>query len=99
VTPLDVLLRLDVISPDLLDRWHKGGVPYLERGMTAGLARVGRLLRILREHALALGLTPVAGKYRRRGKAPLRFSKAGDSASEEAYSCHFLRRRPEEKST
>lgn len=94
VRPIDVLVILDVITPELLDEWRRGAVPYLERGMTAGLARVGRILRILRAHAIALGLTPVPGKYASKGKGRLRFSKSGDAALEEAYSCHFERRAP-----
>ena len=95
VTPLDVLLRLEVVTPDLVAAWRAGGVPYLERGMTAGLSRVGRILRLLREHALTLGLSPVPGKYKRRGKkARLRFTKSNDTESEEAYACHFVRTPP-----
>jgi hypothetical protein len=97
VTPIDVLVSLEVITPEMLDQWRAGELPYLERGMTAGLARVSRMLRVLREHALELGLTPTPGKYSRKGKGSrrrLRFSKSGDAASEEAYSCHFVRRRP-----
>lgn len=97
VRPIDVLVILEVVTPELLDDWRRGGVPYLERGMTAGLARVGRILRILRAHALEIGLVPVPGKYSRKGKGAkgrLRFSKSGEAAAEEAYSCHFERRAP-----
>jgi hypothetical protein len=94
VTPLDVLQRLEAIDPEQVDRWRKGQLPYLERGITAGLSRVARLLQLLREHALSLGLTPVPGKYTRKGSGPkrrLRFSKRGDAESEQAYSTHFVR--------
>jgi hypothetical protein len=95
VKPIDVLLALEVLDTDQVDAWRRGGVPYLERGITAGLARVARVLRLVREEALKRGLEPVPGKYRRSGKGPprpLRFSKRGDDASEKAYGTHFVRR-------
>lgn len=92
VRPIDVLLHLEVITPELIERWRKGGVPYLERGVTTGLSKVARMLTILDAHALELGLVPVAGKYSRRGsKARLRFSKSGEPDSEAAYSRHYQR--------
>ena len=97
VTPIDVLVGLEVITPEQIDQWRRGELPYLERGMTAGLARVSRILRVLREHALELGLVPTPGKYSRKGKGArgrLRFSKSGEAESEAAYACHFVRRRP-----
>ena len=94
VAPLEVLVRLEVIDPDQVETWRRGGLPYLERGITTGLSRVGRLLRLIAEHARSLGLSPTPGKYQRRGKGqkqPLRFSKRGDAESEQAYSTHFVR--------
>lgn len=94
VTPIDLLVRLEVIDPEQLEKWRRGQLPYLERGITSGLSRVGRLLRLLHEHAEALGLTAVPGKYTRKGSGPkrkLRFSKRGDAESERAYSTHFVR--------
>ena len=94
VAPLEVLVRLEVIDPDQVETWRRGGLPYLERGITTGLSRVGRLLRLTAEHARSLGLSPTPGKYQRRGKGPkqpLRFSKRGDPESEQAYSTHFVR--------
>lgn len=95
VTPLDVLMRLEVVDSDQVEAWRSGTLPYLERGVTTGLARVARILRVLQAHCLALGLHPTPGKYRRRGKGPnqkLRFSKRGDAESELAYVTHFVRR-------
>ena len=94
VKPVEVLVMLEVITPEDVDSWRRGGIPYLERGMTAGLAKVGRILRILRAHALEIGLVPVQAKYSRKGKGRLRFSKSGDAAAEAAYACHFERRPP-----
>ena len=81
ITPLEVLLALEMLDPKVVENWQKGSLPYLERGITAGLARVTRVLRLIPEHARELGLTQVTGKYFRSGKGPnrkLRFSKRGD---------------------
>jgi hypothetical protein len=97
VAPLDVLLRLELVDPKQVDLWRRGGVPYLERTITSGLARVARLLRLLAEHSRSLGLEPKPGKYLRPGKGPnrkLRFSKRGDEESERAYATHFVRGSP-----
>jgi len=96
VTPLDVLVRLEVVDADQVESWRRGGFPYLERAITSGLSRVTRLLRLVREHALSLGLEPTRGKYLRPGKGAnrrLRFSKRGDEESELAYATHFVRRK------
>lgn len=95
ITPVDVLVRLEIIDREQVESWRRGGLPYLERGITAGLSRVSRILRLLGEHSRAIGLEPVTGKYLRRGKGPnrrLRFSKRGDAESERAYATHFVRR-------
>jgi hypothetical protein len=96
VAPLDVLVRLEVIDTEQVETWRRGGVPYLERAIVSGLSRVSRLLRLVAEHSLALGLTPAVGKYLRRGSGAnrrLRFSKRGDAASEAAYATHYLRKK------
>lgn len=98
VVPIDVLQKLEVVDSDQVELWRRGGLPYLERAMTSGLSRVARLLRLLTEHCLSLGLEPAPGKYWSRGKGArrrLRFSKRGDEASEKLYSTHFARRRAE----
>jgi hypothetical protein len=95
VAPVDVLLRLEIIEPAQVEAWRRGALPYLERGISSGLSRVGRVLRLIAEHALSLGLAPTPGKYLRHGKGPkrrLRFSKQGDEGSERAYATHFVRR-------
>ena len=94
VVPLDVLVALEMLDEDLLAEWRRGDLPYLERGMTKGLARSARVLRLTREDALRRGLTPKVGKYVRSGKGPkrpLRFSKRGDAESEAAYATHFVK--------
>lgn len=94
VTPLDVLMRLEIVEADQVERWRRGELPYLERGIRAGLSRVARLLVVIQDQALARELEPVTGRYSRRAKGKkvaLRFSKRGDLESERAYSTHYTR--------
>lgn len=92
LVPLDVLVALELVTPEQIEIWRRGGVPYLERGITKGLGRVARILRLIREEALRRGLAPKPGKYVRSGKkrTRLRFSKRGDEESERAYGTHFV---------
>ncbi len=56
VTPVDVLVRLDLLDPAALEAWRRGRVPYLERVIRGNLSRLSRLLRVLCLHAHDLKL-------------------------------------------
>jgi hypothetical protein len=93
VTPVDVLIGMGLLTREQLEDWRRGRMPYLERIINCNLARLGRLLRILRFHAHDLNLKPSWTAYMRWGKGPkqrLRFSKSGDPKVEEAYATHFV---------
>jgi len=93
VAPVDVLIGMDLLASDQLQKWRRGEVPYLERVITCNLPRLSRLLRILRFHAHDLNLKPSATVYMRHGKGArqrLRFTKSGDAKLEEAYATHFV---------
>ena len=93
VAPVDVLIGMGLLTPDHLDDWRRGKVPYLEKVINHNLSRLSKLLRILRFHAHDLKLMPSTTAYMRWGKGPkkqLRFSKTGDPKLEEAYSRHFV---------
>jgi hypothetical protein len=93
VTPVDVLIGMGLLRPDRLNDWRCGRVPYLERVIDCNLARLSRLLRILRFHAHDLNLKASATVYMRYGKGPkqrLRFGKTGDAPIEAAYFTHFV---------
>jgi hypothetical protein len=93
VAPVDVLIGMDLLTPDQLEQWRRGQVPYLERVIAGNLSRLSRLLRILRFHAHDLNLRPSATVYMRHGKGArqrLRFTKSGDAKLEEAYATHFV---------
>jgi hypothetical protein len=102
VAPVDVLIGMGLLAPAKLEDWRFGRVPYLEKVIDGNLAKLSRVLRILRFHAHDLNLVPSPTAYIRRGKGPrqrLRFTKTGDRGLEEAYSRHFLRPRSERHET
>ena len=93
VMPVEVLAGMSLLTHQHLEEWRCGRVPYLERVINCNLARLGRLLRILRFHAHDLNLKPSLTAYMRDGNGPrqrLRFTKTGDPKLEEAYATHFV---------
>ena len=93
VAPVDVLVEMGLLDRPQLEEWRLGRVPYLEMVIHGNLARLSRLLRILRFHAHDLNLVPSSTAYLRQGKGPkqrLRFTKTGDPNLEAAYSRHFV---------
>jgi hypothetical protein len=93
VTPVEVLVGMDLLTREHLEDWRCGRVRYLEAVIHCNLMRLGRLLRILRFHAHDLNLKPSWTAYVRHGKGPkqrLRFTKTGDTRLEEVYATHFV---------
>jgi len=93
VAPIELFIRMDLLSPASVENWRRGRIPYLERAIQCNLSKSNRILRILRMHAHDLDLKPVSTVYKRWTKGPrrlLQFSKTGDRAVEEAYARHFL---------
>ena len=93
VAPIELFIRMDLLSPASVENWRRGRIPYLERAIQCNLSKASRILRILRMHAHDLDLKPVPTVYKRWTRGPrtlLHFSKTGDPAVEEAYARHFL---------
>ena len=93
VAPIELFIRMDLLSPASVEDWRRGRIPYLERAIECNLSKAARILRILRMHAHDLDLRPVSTVYKRWTKGPrmlLQFSKTDDRAVEEAYARHFL---------
>lgn len=93
VAPIDVIARMGLLTKLQVEDWRRGRVPFLERVVGCNLARLSRLLRILRFHAHDLKLKPSLTVYMRHGKGPearLRFTKTGERPIETAYSTHFV---------
>jgi hypothetical protein len=93
VAPIELFIRMDLLSPASVENWRRGRIPYLERAIQCNLSKANRILRILRMHAHDLDLKPVPTVHKRWTRGPrtlLDFSKTGDRAVEEAYARHFL---------
>jgi hypothetical protein len=92
VTPVEVLIGMDLLTPEHLEAWQRGRIPYLEQVIDCNLTRLSRLLRILRFHVHDLKLVPSETVYVRYGdiRQRLRFTKTGDAKLELAYARHFI---------
>ena len=93
VAPVDVLVGMGLLTPQRLEDWRRGHVPYLERVINCNLTRLSRLLQVPRFHVHDLKLVPSWTAYMSWGKGPkerLRFTKKGDPKLEKAYATHFV---------
>jgi hypothetical protein len=93
VAPLELFIRMDLLSPESVENWRRGRIAYLERVIRCNLGKASRILRILRMHAHDLDLKPSLTVYKQWTKGPrplLRFSKTGDHNIEDAYARHFV---------
>ena len=92
VAPVEVLIGMDLLTPERLEAWRRGRIPYLEQVIDCNLTRLSRLLRILRFHVHDLKLVPSETVYVCYGnrRQRLRFTKTGDAKLEQAYARHFI---------
>ena len=92
VAPVDVLIGMNLLTPQRLEGWRRGRIPYLEQVIDCNLTRLSRLLRILRFHVHDLKLVPSTTVYVCQGKKRqrLRFTKTGDAKLEKIYATHFI---------
>jgi hypothetical protein len=93
VAPVELFIRMNLLSRKSAEDWRRGQISYLERVIRCNLSKASRILRILRMHAHDLDLKPSLTVYKRwtKGSRPLlRFSKTGDHNVEEAYARHFV---------
>jgi hypothetical protein len=93
VAPVELFIRMDLLSPESAENWRRGRIPYLERVIQCNLSKASRILRILRMLAHELDLKPSPTVYKRwtKGSRPLlRFSKTGDHNIDAAYARHFV---------
>lgn len=94
VSPIDVMLQLQRLTPKQIEDWQFARIRYLERVTVGGLGPVNRILRLMSFHAHDLNLIPSQTVYRKWGKGKkritLRFSKSGEPKSETAWSRHYV---------
>lgn len=93
IAPVELFIRMELLSAKSVEDWRRGRIPYLERAIHCNLSKASRILRILRMHAHDLNLKPLLVVYKRWTTGPrtlLLFSKTGDRHVEDAYARHFL---------
>jgi hypothetical protein len=92
VTAIDILVGVGWLATPQVEQWRRNQLPYLERGATANLKKLGTALRLFRRWAEGTGLRPSQTAYRAatRDRRPLRFSKTGEPALERAYQTHWV---------
>ncbi len=94
VSIVEVLMRMGRLRKEDHDAWRFGKTPCLESVIMLNLAKIGLLLRSFQRYARAHGLRSSKTAYLSWGKGPkrpLRFSKSGAPAIEDAYATHFLK--------
>ncbi|MDD4766108.1 MAG: hypothetical protein PHF87_00795 [Desulfotomaculaceae bacterium] len=93
VSPLDLLVKMERLTPRQVEDWRLRRIPYLERVATGNLSKMNTILLALRKFARSTGLKPSPTAYMSWGKGPkqrLRFSKYGNPRVEEQYSTHYV---------
>jgi len=92
VAPVDVLVGIRWLTPQEVDRWRQGRLPSLEQGVQVDPSKVSAAIGLLRQWAMAQGLTPSETAYyaRTRDRHQLRFSVSGDPGIERAYRTHWV---------
>jgi hypothetical protein len=92
VSPLDVLLGIGWLNPNVVKDWRLGRIDYLERVIYTNLSRISEAMHLFRSWATAKGLYPSETQYvaRTTGRRALRFSKSGDPGVERQYRTHWV---------
>ncbi|MBD2864622.1 hypothetical protein [Paenibacillus oceani] len=99
-SPLDLFLKMEKVTPQLVEEWRFGNVPYLERVIRGNLAQLSFIMQQFRQAVGELSLKESYTAYYRWGKGPkrlLRFSKSGDIRVERYYSTHYVKRDEKKK--
>ena len=94
VSPLDLFLKMEKVSPWLVEEWRCGKVPYLERVIHGNLNQFSFIMKEFRKTARELNLKASYTAYMSCGKGqkcPLRFSKSGDAQIEQLYCTHYVK--------
>lgn len=93
ISPVNMLMKIGILSKKDYEDWRMGRVPYLERICQANLNKLSTAMKELRKYALENGLKPSTTGYVKWGKGRkvhLRFSKSNNPKIEEAYSTHYI---------
>lgn len=96
VSPVDLLVKMERLTPKQVEDWRFGRIAYLERVTIGNLAKMNTVLLALREFAESMELKPSLTVYMSWGKGPkqrLQFSKYGSPHVEEMYATHYVRQK------
>jgi len=91
-SPLDILLKLDKLTPKLTEEWRFGRLPYLEKVTAGNLSQLEFILDTMRKTARDMGLKEHVYEYKQWGKGrgrTLRFSKTGNPHIERKYATSY----------
>ena len=94
ISPVDLLVKMERITPKQVEEWRFKKITYLERVTIGNLSKLNKILSTLRRFANEQKLKPSITVYMSWGKGPkqrLRFSKTGNPYMEEQYSTHYMR--------
>jgi len=95
VSPVDLFIKMNVISQQDYRDWRMGRIAYLERVTAGGLGKLNTILNELRTYARSQGWYPSKTVYNKWGKGRkirLRFSKSGRANLEEIYATHYVKK-------
>lgn len=93
-SPLDLFLKMEKISPKLVEEWRFGRVPFLERALHGNLGQFSFIMKEFQKTAREMNLKESYTTYMSWGKGKkrlLRFSKSGDYQVERHYSTHYVK--------
>lgn len=94
ISPVDLLMRSNILVDKDYEDWRHGRVPYLERVCRINLSKLSLLMKELMIYAKQNNLKPSLTVYHQWGvkgkKIPLRFSKSGVQNIEKAYATHYV---------
>ena len=95
VSPVDLYIRMEVISPQDYQDWRMGRITYLEKVTVGGLGKLNTIIEELRIYARSKGWYPSKTDYNKWGKGAkkrLRFTQSGRPSLEELYTTHYVKR-------
>lgn len=94
ISPVDMLMKIGVLSAKDYENWRFGHEPYLEKVCKTNLSKLTIMMNELRAFAKQNYLQPSWTAYCQWGvkgkKNPLRFSKSGSPNIEDAYATHYV---------
>ncbi|RKQ33267.1 hypothetical protein [Oceanobacillus halophilus] len=95
VSPADLLVQMERLTPKQLEDWRFKRIPYLEKVTLGNLSKMNHILSTLKKYADENNLKPSITVYKSWGKGAkrtLQFSKKGNPNLEKLYATHYVSR-------